>query len=204
MAGVTTLVKIIAPRTPLPAVTQPVTIDGDFHAGSDGSHGSGAMDATLRIRLTGGKLTAAAPGLLVAAKSLVRGLEIDRFRGDGIRVTGAGTAIRGNYIGTDPAGEQAGGNAGSGVSVAADGVTVGGPNIPDRNLISGNGQDGVRVAGPGGGHAIVQFNLIGTDAAATAALPNHRHGVELVDSPTVSVRRNVLGGNDLDGIRVSG
>ena len=62
-----------------------------------------------------------------------------------------GNTLAGNFIGTDATGTVALGNVGSGVAlVNAAGNFVGGPSAGQRNIISGNGQDGVTIDGNGG------------------------------------------------------
>src|SRR5262249_31438241 len=67
-------------------------------------------------------------------------------------------------------GTAAQGNGGRGVYVAfgADGSTIGGTNPADRNLISGNQYNNLRIAASS--NNVVQGNLIGTDAAGTTGL----------------------------------
>lgn len=89
--------------------------------------------------------------------------------------------VRANLIGTDISGTQDFGNAGAGVFVGGVGNTVGGFTPADRNIISGNGFDGVvieenafltqnnRVIG----------NYIGTDITGTQPLGNDGDGVLL-------------------------
>ena len=92
---------------------------------------------------------------------------------DGILISGAastGTVIQGNLIGTDPAGGTAVPN-GTGVLVlGADGVVVGGPTLGARNVISASSNDGVYLVDVS--NALVQGNLIGTDATGRIALGN--------------------------------
>ena len=89
-------VQTINLTSALPAITSPVVIDGTTQPGFAGSpiielNGSGAAGAT---------------GLsITAGNSVVRGLVINRFAGEGIRLqTGGGNRIEGNYIGTNAAG----------------------------------------------------------------------------------------------------
>jgi Ca2+-binding RTX toxin-like protein len=92
----------------------------------------------------------------------------------------SGVQVRGNYIGTDPTGGFAVPNQ-DGVEIDAnvDHVTVGGatavPGTGAGNVISGNTRYGVFFTTAGGsGHSAdtVAGNLIGTNAAGTAAVPN--------------------------------
>ena len=60
-------------------------------------------------------------------------------------ITAAGNVqVAGCFIGTDPTGEVAEPN-GNGVRIENSSNTIGGPDVGDRNVISGNGNDGVEV-----------------------------------------------------------
>lgn len=63
-----------------------------------------------------------------------------------INLQSSGVTIRGNKIGTDRTGTQPLGNLGPGISISgANGVTIGGTAAGARNIISGNGADGIRM-----------------------------------------------------------
>ena len=57
-------------------------------------------------------------------------------------------------------------------------------------------------------NAVIQGNLIGTNVSGSAAIPNVGHGVELIGSANATIggttvaARNVISGNDFDGIAV--
>jgi hypothetical protein len=125
-----------------------------------------------------------------------------------IRPDTSGNLIQGNFVGTDAAG-----NNDSGIPLSGDGVfnldssnnTIGGTASGQGNLISG-GLAGVRLFG--GSNNIVQGNLIGTNAAGTAAIPNS-DGVIIIDGinnligGTTPAARNIISGNALTGIFVA-
>ena len=94
--------------------------------------------------------------------------------------------VQGNFVGTDATGMTALGNSSSGVFLGGTGHTVGGTTASARNVISGNGTDGVGFASPTG--CLVQGNYIGTNASGNAALGNNRFGVRLSGS------NNIIGG----------
>ncbi|HEX8220430.1 MAG TPA: S-layer homology domain-containing protein [Chloroflexia bacterium] len=120
------------------------------------------------------------------------------------------TRIEGNYIGTNAAGTAAIANSLSGVNLLdAAGVTVGGSTPGSGNVISGNTQDGVRIGGLGTSFDTVQGNLLGTNAAGTAAVPNGLSGLRLASGSQINVvggtssaTRNVMSGNAGAGIIV--
>ena len=95
--------------------------------------------------------------------------------------------VAGNRIGTDAAGAAALGNQLSGVQInAANDNTIGGTTTqrgaPPGNLISGNVQDGVILAG---GATLNKLfgNIIGADNNGARRLANGYHGVELAAAP---------------------
>jgi parallel beta-helix repeat protein len=131
---------------------------------------------------------------------------------DGIGLFTAGSnVISGNYIGTDASGSADLGNARSGVFLSWYSVnnTIGGATAGERNVISGNGGDGiwfnVLVS-----DTVVSGNYIGTDANGTADLGNDGNGVFIERSPNNLIggdeasERNVISGSDMYGIHISG
>jgi hypothetical protein len=120
--------------------------------------------------------------------------------------SGAGTIVSGNYIGVDATGMIAVANTGSGVSVAAPNVRVGGPLADERNIIAGNGSTGVTsnasttgssptvtvLAVPSG--MTVQNNYIGLAVDGTTARANGGGGVA-VNGANATIANNVISGN---------
>jgi hypothetical protein len=95
------------------------------------------------------------------------------------------------------------------VIVTGTGNTVGGTVVGAGNLISGNVGHGVLLSAPGPGNAI-QGNLIGTDAAGTAPLPNGGDGVNvfgltsgLTVGGTEPGAANTIAFNGRNGVAVS-
>ena len=107
----------------------------------------------------------------------------------GVTVAGAGNAVSGNYIGTDPSGSVAVPNAVEGIWVAGEGNTVGGSTAAERNVISGNGLFGINVSGSGATGNLVKGNYIGVDATGGKAMGN-RNGVGV----SFGAQNNVIGG----------
>ena len=131
---------------------------------------------------------------------------------NGVKIRGAGTAdnvVSGNYIGTDVTGTVARGNAGAGVAIddGARANTVGGTTAGERNVISGNGEDGVQLR-PGTELNVVSGNFIGTDVDGTVALGNNV-GVRIEDASDNTIggltagARNLISGNFSHGIRIA-
>jgi uncharacterized repeat protein (TIGR01451 family) len=182
----------IAPASPLPAVTDAVTLDGYTQPGSrPNSNGPGLADnAAIMIELSGANAGPNAFGLqITAAGCTVRGLAVDRFTASGVYLAGAGgDRVQGCFIGTDPTGTQARPDR-EGILVVSTGNTIGGTTPDARGLISGNRNKGVLIAI--GGSNIVQGCFIGTDATGTRALGNAGAGVAISSSAS-----NRVGGTD--------
>jgi DNA-binding beta-propeller fold protein YncE len=190
---------VINVLTPLPAMTRPVVIDATTQPGWSGSpvvglNGAGAGAGAHGIHLSGGSST-------------VRGLQIGAFRGHGILIDGPGAnQVLGNFIGTNITGTAAMGNLGDGVRIDDSPNNLIG-DIGWGNLISGNGSvsgpgnDGLVILNPSATGNIIRANLIGTNAAGTAAIPNLDFGVTIAIASgntvggSVATARNLISGN---------
>ena len=120
-----------------------------------------------------------------------------------------GNVISGNYIGTTAAGNAslANGRYGMYVHSAANGNTIGGTTGGAGNVISGNDKDGIYLDGINTDDNVILGNRIGTNAAGSAAVPNGDRGIQIESGAddntiggTVPEARNVISGNDGDGI----
>ena len=119
-----------------------------------------------------------------------------------------GNVVQGNFIGTTAAGTAALGNMQGGVRFLAAGATPwAGSTAAARNVISGNGNDGVQVDG-GSSSITIAGNLIGTNLMGNAALGNTGSGVAIIDSSsntvggTTTVPQNVISGNTVGGVLI--
>lgn len=116
--------------------------------------------------------------------------------------------ISGNYIGTDVTGTEALSNSGAGIWIG-DGArynVIGGAMPEERNLISGNGGNGVNIGDNDTMWNVLTGNYIGTDFSGTVALGNVGYGV-LVDNgagPNTIGPGNIISYNHVDGVRVNG
>jgi hypothetical protein len=128
----------------------------------------------------------------------------------GVRIAGgidhAGNRVQGNYIGTNAGGTAALANGGHGVEVMAPAI-IGGAAAGAGNLISGNGFNGIAVVGDDH-EATIQGNIIGLDAAGTAAIANGQDGILINDTEfsliggTEPLAGNIISGNTALGIRL--
>ena len=95
------------------------------------------------------------------------------IRLDGTLSTPDSNTIIGNLIGTDATGVFAIANAvGIWLQNGVTNTTIGGTSAAERNIISGNTTDGIRVHGAGTTGNIILGNYIGTDISGTADLGN--------------------------------
>lgn len=125
---------------------------------------------------------------------------------NGVVLGGTNNLVRGNYIGTNPAGTGAIGNDGYGVRIyGAIGGELGGSTFPAGNLISGNGR-GVSLE-QGATNVVLRNNIIGLNATMQNKVPNHGTGVEVYTSGNTigsAGNGNVIAGSDSSGIVIAG
>ncbi|MDQ3814975.1 MAG: CSLREA domain-containing protein, partial [Armatimonadota bacterium] len=140
-----------------------------------------------------------------------------------------GSKVQNNYIGVNEQGTARGSSFQTGVRLqGGSNNAIGGPDARAGNVISGNGssfggggQDGISIQdsllsnGPPADNNLVQNNIIGLNAAGTAAIGNVGDGISIVSfsDPVTNTRiiGNVISGNgntfsgsSSDGISISG
>jgi CSLREA domain-containing protein len=123
----------------------------------------------------------------------------------GVRIIGPASnnnTVLGNYIGVNAAGSGALGNSYNGIWVAAGASNnlLGGTAPGAGNVISGNSDTGLEIQDSNSTGNRVEGNIIGLNAAGTAAVAN-LDGVIIEDAPhntiggATSAQRNVISGN---------
>ena len=185
----------ISPDSPLPSISDAVIIDGNSQPGIviDGSQ-AGVTTNGLQINADG---------------SIIKGLTINNFEGNGIFVQSSNNTIKGNVIssnqqsgisitgniltgnliednkiGTDINGIQSFGNTLNGIFISdSSGNTI------KNNLISANQDDGIDIRGANDN--IIQGNKIGTDISGTQDLGNGERGINIEGS------KNIIGGQNV-------
>ncbi|MCI0488639.1 MAG: right-handed parallel beta-helix repeat-containing protein [Blastocatellia bacterium] len=180
--------RTITPQTALPEITESVTIDGTTQPGFAGKP---------LIELSG-NVTARAHGLDIrGGATVVRGLVINKFFGDGIVVnTKGGNRVEGCFIGTNVSGTAALGNT-TGVEIDdAPSNTIGGTEAAAGNLISGNGVPNILIFGNSARDNQVQGNKVGTDFNGKSELSGNRAGVGIV-APNNTVGGSTSGAGNL-------
>jgi len=150
-------------------------------------------------------------GDITAERNVISGNTLN-----GVHVSGEGSdgnQLVGNYIGTDMAGTSGIANLESGVRISggAEDTEVGSDTPLEANVISGNGEFGVRIEGLNTNGTIVSGNLIGLNAGGTGAVPNTYSGVIVsggAKNTTIGgdlpAERNVISGNGLRGVTLHG
>lgn len=217
------------------AFTQPGSSPNTLTLGYNGVPGI-ELDGSLAGASDGFVVQALVPGLGVCggSGSWFRGFAINRFAGSAITAgndactpgqgcsTGA-LLIVGNLIGTDVTGLLPRGNglllgrpairfgSFSTNNIVGDQiVSDGGPTTPsagNRNIISGNGGDGVSITSSAAGSSAngnrVRNNWIGVAADGVTAMGNAGNGVLVgVNASGTQVHDNLIADNAGDGVRI--
>ncbi len=192
-------IQQISLLSPLPAITDEVTLDGTTQSGYAG---------TPLIWLDGSGFASPANGLtIVASNSTVRGLAITGFNQDGILIQGSGNHVLDSFIGVDPTGTIGVGNSVDGVEVnGIDGAAPASADI-QGNVISANWNTGIAFS-RNFTASDVSNNRIGVDVSGSVALGNWNNGIYVGQSdgvtPSLTIRDNVISSNYGDGIQLDG
>ena len=187
-------------QSQLPAAQGPTTLDGFSQTAFSGNTNPNGPEVVLN-----GASAGSSNGLqLDGVGSVARGFVIQGFVRSGIVLTGAQNRVEGCYVGTNAAGTVAVPNGESGIAGGGNNHRIGGTEARFRNVISGNGEDGIHLEGVS--NTVVLGNFIGTNALGTVALPNLQSGVSLLDAHDNRVggsepgSRNLISGNGGFGV----
>lgn len=196
----------ILPLSPLPDISDPAVINGYSQSDSVVNTLRNGNNAVVAIVLDGTFAGQQADGIrITGGNTTVKGLVIQNFSEHGIVIEGgSGSTVTGNFLGTNFEGEEAKGNGNGGVRIQnSSGNTVGGFDDGERNLISGNHRNGIRIQGSTASGNKVYGNFIGTDRHGTTAIANstlqkpgsgaYIAAVAIQDAPG-----NFVGGDDGD------
>lgn len=191
----------IAPLSPLPALTDPVVIDGTTQPGYAGLpllrlNGTAAGAASSGFRLESG-----------ASGSTIRGLSIIAFSRYGVEVVGgASNVIAACHLGVDVDGLTPVANSGGVFLKGATDCIVGGETPGAGNVISGNLDDGVYLEDHGG-HRVLG-NFIGVGVGGTNRVANRKQGVRIRSSSNnliggvTPAARNIISANGENGVAI--
>ena len=193
--------------TALPALTQPVGIEGYTQPGSEPNAASIGFDGTVCVFLLGGANNVAT-GLHLQTDSVdetrsVRGLGFYSFGSEGVRISGPGQGtLRGSLFNTGSNIISPTAFADSAIRVLdAPESVIGGNNVADRNVIGGAAQVGIRLE-PGAGGRNVLGNYIGIGRTGLAL--SNGIGVRVEGASGDKIVANKISFNDSHGILVVG
>ncbi len=150
-------------------------------------------------------------GGLTATPGIGAGNVISGNPDNGIFLTGGQSLVAGNLIGTTATGLAALGN-GQGIYLWSNNNTIGGTTAGARNIVSGNTygvdiENVSPVAAAGGSYNVVEGNYIGTDITGTTRLGKQLgiiiYGAYNTIGGTTAAARNIISGNDGDGIQIN-
>jgi parallel beta-helix repeat protein len=212
-------VPTITPGKALPTITDPVTIDGTTQKGYD------AKNFIPIVTLDGSKAGQANGLTITTDGSTIKGLIVINFERNAIEIKpasitrtksqvitkgGDGNRILNTILGTNGA---SGNGLGNSTGVFINGTKnniIGGVADAERNIISGNKEDGVRILSLNTNQlkAIHQNNqvignYVGTDVGGMNALPNGRNGVRIEGGDSNIIDRNVIAGNTDAGVYIT-
>jgi hypothetical protein len=210
-AGTDGLVLAASESTARAIAVNGFTGDGIELAGSASASACRVERCYVGVDLTGAARGNGGNGIAVRSMANVR-IETCVVSGNGaagvLAAQANNTTLGANKIGTNPSGTAALGN-GTGVRVENANVVVGGVEVGDGNVISGNSGDGVHVTAGSARDVYVYGNFVGTNGAGTAALANGGYGVRVESGNAIvgyplEPARNVISGNALGGVIASG
>ncbi|MCX6025089.1 MAG: right-handed parallel beta-helix repeat-containing protein [Chloroflexi bacterium] len=208
---------------PLPAISDPVWIDGYTQPGA--TEATEASAARLMIQIGGGYLPTDPVwnvGLvLLSSGSTIRGLSMYAFENNCIHIETdllelgnvSNNTVEGNHIGLNSDATDFRGTLANGIFIGggATGNLIGGDEPAERNVISGGNYSGVEIHGTGTSGNTVSGNRIGTDGSGEADLGNWWHGVRIYGGApgnTIggdsAAEGNLISGNARSGVQILG
>jgi uncharacterized repeat protein (TIGR01451 family) len=195
----------ISPSSALPAITDSYTA---VNASTQSGSSCAESGRTLMIAINGTSAGSNSAGLTInAANALVKGLAIGNFTDTGISANSAASnlSVKCNNLGLNTDGTSAMQNGTFGLfDNAGANLTVGGTSVDDRNIISNNFKDGIKLNSVN--TALIQNNYIGTSADGLSSKSNNQEaadqagilltGTSAAPSKTITVTGNVIAGNN--------
>ena len=188
--------KSIGVTAPLPAITDTVLIDGWSQPGF----------VSNPLIVLNGQAAGNVRGLDIRADStVVRGLVVQNFGNDGIRLRGVtNVKIQGNFVGTTLNGLGAAGNGDEGIQLDgnASGNLIGSDgdgsqDALERNIVAASTDDGILVYG--GSNNVIAGNYVGVGIDGLTALGNGDNGI-IIDTDNdnnIPASQNTIGGDSV-------
>ncbi len=195
----------------------------DINGFSQEDNTPGTSNFTLGpvVVIDGKNLTSNTSGFTLSSDgNTLRGLSINNFShgtpGIGIDIQGSNNTIQGNYIGIDKAALSPAPNT-VGIRLIGRGISnnlIGGDNTQaaQRNIISGNNAEGIRIEFGIDGNNKIRGNYIGLNLSGVSDVGNKGDGIYIyassanqigaLASDTVTNFANVISGNDRNGILI--
>jgi CSLREA domain-containing protein len=207
-------VHTISPSSPMPTISQIVTIDGYTQGTAHANTLSVGNDALLLIEIDGTNVSGNLFNIVGGGSSTLRGLVVNRLAGTAIYIDSSDSnKVTGNFFGTDPSGNTFQGTTGTPIQIRGNANVIGGTTPADRNVIVGGGgvnAGTILLVGLNGGN-FIQGNYIGVSADGATALqpPGGTDAIEILISPNTTIggttagARNVIVGT-IRGIRLGG
>jgi hypothetical protein len=182
-------------------------VEGDY-IGTSAVGTAAVPNAINGLDIVSGATLNTVGGTTAGARDVISG---NTFNGVVLAFSGTSyNQVLGDYIGTDDTGGKALANGQDGVDLigGATANIVGGLATNDRNIISGNADNGVLITDPGTAYNDVQGDFIGTDSTGAFAVPNTTGVViqNAASSNTVgglAEDRNIISGNVQSGVVVT-
>ena len=178
--------------------------------------GTDATGAVAVANSGGGVLISGASNNVIGGRGLSNVISGNNGNGLSIISNAATNYVEDNVIGLDASQSGVLGNTGDGVYIASSNnfvglVGKGGElQVANGNVISGNGNDGVELAGNFAQFNSVLNNIIGTNYLGNVAMPN-QIGLEIDGGSDYNnvggaapADRNVISGNTRDGVALTG
>ena len=195
--------QTITPAFSLPEITEALTIDATSQPGCTKYpcivvNGASAGPAGVGISISAGNTT-------------IKGLIINGFSNQGIFIkTNGSNTIVGNFIGTNAGGTLKNPNyIGLEITNGSSNNIIGGTSASLRNVISGNGGDGIWITGSTTTGNTIIGNFIGLDITGKHKLANSGNGILMNSSSsgnhiggTATGERNKIAFNGENGIAI--
>lgn len=170
-------------------------VDGDAAL----PNGQGILVDQASSNIIGGNN--AGEGNLISG-NINRGMQIGNFA--------INNQVIGNFIGTDASGTAELGNTGDGIVIGSSNNIIGGTLPGSRNVISGNGIDGITILNLNVSGNQIVGNYIGADVTGAVALGNASNGIRIWDAHDNTIggvaeqARNLISGNGWAGVQIHG
>ncbi|MBC7488157.1 MAG: T9SS type A sorting domain-containing protein [Cytophagaceae bacterium] len=207
-------------NSPPSAITNNVVSGNNFHGIELNSSATTITGNKVGVNAAGTAIVAntqmgirvnASPNTIIGGSALGQANTVSGSGQDGIRIEGASddVSILGNFIGTNSSGTAVIANALNGINIInSNRPIVGGVVAGESNVISGNGDVGLRFENSS--NASVRGNFIGTNNSGTAVIPNN-HGIyggtsgggataNVTIGGNTAAARNIISGNNIKGI----